>query len=286
MVNRASQRKRARAALAIFLLLTFALATASCQRSGVGNANRSAANSNAAADETASTPPFSTKEPERYRANVVITSSGGQGSPLSGLANMLNGQKFVARDGDKRRFDVEMMGAKVTLLQLPDGYYMLYAPKKMYAEIKPGDADALPQNATSDLSPDKLINAASTGARYEKLGTEDVNGRTTTKYRVTSKGSTGEAKDVTSETIVWVDEALGMPIKTETTSTGGSAQGTKVTTELRDISLEVDPKLFVLPTDYKKSELKDIQVQIAAGLLGLNGEEEKANTNTTSKKKR
>jgi hypothetical protein len=285
MLNSSSYSKRVRAALHIFLLLTFALAGASCKRSGVGNTNGTA-NSNAAADETASTPPFSTKEPERYQATVVITSSGGQGSPLGGLANMLNGQKFVARDADKRRFDVEMMGAKVTLLQLPDGYYMLYGPKKLYAEVKPGEGDALPQNATSDFSPDKLINSATTGARYEKLGTEDVNGRATTKYRVTAKGSTGEAKDVTTESIVWVDEILGMPIKTETTSTGSGANNTKVTTELRDISLDVDPKLFVLPADYKKVELKDIQVQIAAGLLGIDGEEGKSNTNTTSKKKR
>lgn len=284
MLNRSIQWKRARAASAVFLLLTFALVGASCKRSGAGNANQSAANSNAAADETVSTPPFSTKEPERYRANVVITSSGGQGSPLGGLMNTLGALKFKARDGDKRRFDVEQMGAKVTFLQLPDGYYMLYAPKKLYAEVKPGEG--LPQNVTSDFSPDKLINSSSTGVRYEKLGAEEINGRATTKYRATAKGNTGEAKDATTETILWVDDAIGIPIKTESTSTGGGADITKVTMELRDISLDVDPTLFVVPKDYKKAELNDIQVQIVAGLVGLDGEEGRANTNTTSGKKK
>jgi outer membrane lipoprotein-sorting protein len=94
------------------------------------------------------------------------------------------------------------------------------------------------------------------------LGAETVNGRATIKYRVTLKGQVGTAKEITTESLVWVDEGLGMPIKSEMTSTGSGAGNAHVTMELRDLKETVDESLFRLPTGYRRVEAADIFAQL------------------------
>jgi hypothetical protein len=253
-----------RKAPAILFLLTLLLATASCKKSDVAE-NQGAAGDDAAAAQgnTSSTPPFATKEPERYQATRVITSSEGGETALAGAAGS---QTLIARDGDKRREDYESAaGGKLTYLQLPEGTYVLLPGKKVYAELKPemnasgGEREArLPQ----DFSPDKLLNETRPESRYEKLGAETLNGRTTMKYRVVVAGRTGAAKEVVTESLVWVDEGLGMPIKTETTSTGKAGAWSKVTMELRDIKETVDAGMFELPAGYSKVEARELFAQL------------------------
>ena len=250
---------------------------AACKRSANSNANGNASRANStSADETSSTPPFPTKEPERYQATWVTSGTAGPGAAsIPGLAALTNQQMPVARDGEKRRVETEVIpGIKIIYLQLANGRYALYPAKKLYAEIKMDGSDN-PLNSTqgvpSDFTPDKLISGAPAGAKYEKLGTEQINGRTTTKYRVTTSGDDGSKS--ASETIVWADESLGMPIKTESTS----ADGAKFTWEMRDIKLEVDAALFELPKDYRKveqSELISSAVPSIKDVLGI-GDEKK-----------
>jgi hypothetical protein len=272
------------------VLLALLVAGTACRRNGVeGNANGGAANNNstATADNTSKTPPFATKEPERYVATMVVTGSLGGDTPvIPGVSNLLSKEMKIARDGESRRVDYELIpGAKMSDLQIPSGHFMLLHSKKLYAEVKPGEAGDLTsaaRNLPSDFSPDKLINEQSPGATYEKLGTEVVNGRTTTKYRVTTKGK-GEGRGMATETIVWVDESLGMPIKSETVSTGDQARGSKVTMELRDIKQEVDPALFELPKDYKKVTATEITSQMLPSLGGLLGGDGEENRNSRRK---
>ena len=74
-----------------------------------------------------------------------------------------------------------------------------------------------------------------------------MSGRNTTKYRVAVNTATGS--NVTpSDTLIWIDESLGMPVKSETTAGDGS----HVTMELSNIVLEVDKNLFQIPGDYVK----------------------------------
>ncbi|HYO91516.1 MAG TPA: hypothetical protein VEQ40_07765 [Pyrinomonadaceae bacterium] len=264
--------RRAHPALVYLLLLTLALFGASCKRSGTdGNANtNSAAGSTSVAEETSTTPPFSTKEPERYQATMVITSSLGEQSNIPGMAGLTTKQMMVARDGDKRRVDLELFpGAKVAYLQTAAGRYMLVPDKKVYAEFNPGGASDPSKNLSSGFSPDELLNQSSGGARYEKLGAENVNGRSTVKYRVTVTGKTGEAKSATTESLIWIDESLGMPVKSETTLGGGGNANSKYSMELRDLKQEVDQSVFELPTDYRKIDYKDIQREIVPSVPGL-----------------
>jgi hypothetical protein len=232
------------------------------------------ANTNAAGagEEARTTPPFSTKEPERYQWTRVIT---GIIATDKGAANepAVSQSVFMARDGDRRREDYEILqGVKLTVLRLPEGSYTLYPAKKMYAEMG-GSQSGAAQTVPPDFSADKLVNASRTAARYEKLGTEELMGRMTTKYRVTSGGA---QQGETVETIIWIDESLGMPIKSESITRSEAAGESKYTVEYRDIKLETDPSLFSLPKDYRKVSQEEIQRETLAnlpGMLGADGEE-------------
>lgn len=249
--------------LVTLFLLTLLLTTASCKKSDVAG-NQNAANNNAGANEaTSATPPFSTKEPERYQAVRVTTGEGGAEGASNGEQG---GRTFIARDGERRREDYETAaGLKISYLQLPEGMFVLLPDRKLYAELKP-ETGGLSKEGGSDVppdfSPDKLLNETRPESLYEKLGTENLNGRATTKYRVNVRGRTGTGKEVTTESLVWVDDSLGMPVKTETTSTGGQASGARITTELRDIKETVDAGLLELPTDYRKVEQREIFTEI------------------------
>ncbi len=262
-----ARRSAAPRVLVIFLLLTLALAGASCKRSEVAsNANGSPAGETTSG-ETSTTPPFSTKEPERYQARMVTAGSLGEKSNIPGMSLLTTKEVLVARDGGRRRMDAEPLpGMKIAYLQLPSGTYVLVPAKKIYAEYgaggEGGAAEQAAQNLSSDFSPDKLLNQFAGGARYEKLGAEDVNGRAAMKYRVTLTGKTGEAKNTTTESLIWIDETLGMPVKSETTVTGGSMNGLKFSMELRDIRQDVDQSLFELPPDYKKVNYEELQRQM------------------------
>jgi hypothetical protein len=149
-------------------------------------------------------------------------------------------------------------------LDTPAGSFVLLPAKKLFAQIKTGSTDLpLPTaeaqaEAGADFSTEALLSETPT-ARYEKLGTESLSGRLITKYRVTSGRSTGT--EPTSVALIWVDEMLGMPIRSET-ETSEAARRSKVIIEMRDIELQVDPKLFELPADYKRIDEAELLKQL------------------------
>jgi hypothetical protein len=254
-------------------LLTLLLTTASCKKSDVvGNQNAANVNAAGAIEGTSSTPPFATKEPERYQAMRVIESSGGAEATAQPGSRTL-----IARDGERRREDYESStGEKISYLQLPGATYVLLPAKKLYAELKPeteGKAIRQTESVPPDFSPDRLLNETRPESLYEKLGAEDLNGRATVKYRVTVRGQVGAGREVKTESLVWVDESLGMPVKTETTSTGGSASGARVTMELRDIKETVDAGVFDVPEGYRKVEARELFAEINGSGSAVKGRE-------------
>lgn len=251
--------KHSRSAIVILCVLTLALATASCKRSGeTGNQSNVAGNENRGDEETSRVPPFATKEPERYQATRVVTSTADNGSASSGSADARTSVTFIARDGERRREDYELDGSKISSLQLAGGTYLLFAEKKIFVELtSTADNDStgsLPQ----DFSPEKLLNESRPEAHYEDIGQENIDGRPTRKYRVTLKGKVGDSGAIVTETIVWVDEKMGMPIRSEMSSPGGA----RVVTELRDIKETVDDGVFDLPQDFRRVTEKEFFAQL------------------------
>jgi hypothetical protein len=239
------------------LCLAVAVVIAGCHSSNTSNANL---NSSGPKTEISYLPPFATKEPDRYQATMVTTSdlgdemksgSGDSNRPSTRTASRI----LIARDGDRRRTEYEVGGTKIVCLQIPAGAYLLSPAKRVYADLNEDlkdNASAAAAERSSDFSPDRLINETQTGARYEKLGSEGVLGRTATKYRVTTSGGAGEAKNAVTETFIWVDDSLGIPIKSETAISGAGAGDSRYGIELEDIRLDVDPAIFELPKNYAR----------------------------------
>ena len=222
--------------------------------------------------ETVETPPFQTKEPAQYQATVVITTSfvGNQNAPLGPPLGSVS--QFIARDGDKRRLDYDFLpGARVAILTKPEGEYLLFPAEKIYATVKPEkpkpDKTSAHEESLEEFSPDKLLNPQMPGAKFENLGAETVNGRATNKYR-SLLTVTNDGKTTTNETLIWVDEALGIPVKEESTS---AREGTRRTLEYRDIKTSVEATLFDIPAGYRQVSQSELQRRVSPRSVNLGG---------------
>jgi outer membrane lipoprotein-sorting protein len=201
--------------------------------------NGSPATNNTSSDTVVSTtPPFQTKEPERYRATRTITNV-----TADGKTNVI--KHSIAKDGELRRFEAEFASKKTIILDLPEGKLVLLPDEKVYADQSggppPGSSDQ------DESSPERLLHTEIGNSSYQKLGTESIAGRNTQKYRVVVNDSNAPSVS-SSETLIWIDEALGMIIRSETKSSDGS----RSTMDLSGITLEVDKNLFQVPGGYKK----------------------------------
>lgn len=229
-MNRRRKRERALISLCCALLVF-----ASCS----SQTNSPATNSAPSEAIISSTPPFQTKEPERYRATRTITSVAADGKTFVTKSS-------TAKDGELRRTESEFESRRLVVLNIPQGMFILLPDDKVYAST--ASDETFPSSAEDgDLTPEKLLHDDIGSTSYQKLGTESLAGRNTNKYRVVVNSSNAASVSQV-ETLIWIDEALGMPIRSETKS----PDGTHVTMELSQIELNVDRNLFEIPNNYKR----------------------------------
>jgi outer membrane lipoprotein-sorting protein len=201
------------------------------------------------ANTISSTPPFETAEPERYQAARTITTVTANGQTVVTKYS-------IARDGELRRDESESNGQRVVYLTLADGTFILLPDEKIYAAAITTEAPNT-GDQEAETSPDRLLHTELVTPGYQKLGAETIAGRNLEKYRVVVNNSAGENVSV-GETLLWFDEALHMPVKTEISS----PTGTRVTTELSDVVLNVDPKLFEIPKDFQKIDFSKLRARL------------------------
>ena len=184
-----------------------------------------------------STPPFQTKEPERYSATRTITTV-----TATGQTEVTKNK--IARAGEQRRDEREVDGQRVVYLELKEGSFVLLPAQKQFADLReaPETSDEDPETLA-----DLMLHSDPKASTYQRLGPETINGRNTQKYRVVVNTSS-DANVSVSETVIWIDDALQMPIRSELKSSSGALS----TTELSEIALEVEQSLFLLPEGYEK----------------------------------
>jgi outer membrane lipoprotein-sorting protein len=159
----------------------------------------------------------------------------------------------VARDGESRRNESETV-----YLDVPEGKFVLLPGKKLYADLTDQSRISADQDEEGlNASPDALLQNDVGSTSYQKLGSEVIAGRKANKYRIVVNSS-ATANVSQSETVMWIDEALQMPVRSETKS----ADGTRVTMELSEIRLEVDKNLFTIPGDYKKLAFSELRKRL------------------------
>lgn len=195
-------------------------------------------------EESKSAIPFSTKEPEIYRAKIVLTNyAGGEKSQR---------EIFTARRGEKLRCDYEN---KISFLQIGENQkFSINNDKKIYAE---NTANSGVAGETGNQIKDFLTTQWLTekrGATFEKLGAEN----NLTKYLVKFEDESNAA----SETLIFVDENLKIPVRQEFYTTGGEQKTLVFSMEIENLKLEAGDELFTLPKDFRKVSLKDFQKTI------------------------
>jgi outer membrane lipoprotein-sorting protein len=231
-------RKRERALLSVSL----ALLVISCR------AQSDSVATPGASPETviSSTPPFQTKEPNRYHATrtIIIVTAAGETTTT---------KSSIARDGELRRNESELAARRVAYLDLPEGRFVLLLDDKVYAAV----AGEVSEDTTEETSPERLLHTDDGNTSYQKIGTEQIGGRNTSKYRIVVNSSNAGNVSL-SETLMWIDEALQMPVKSEIKS----SDGTRVMMELSDIKLDVDKSLFRIPEDYEKVTFSEFRKRL------------------------
>lgn len=189
------------------------------------------------AEEIASEIPFSTKEPEIFQVEIVITANGAEK------------KIFAARNGANRRFDYNA-GAKnqVSKVQAEKNYLIIQS-KKVYAENAAAENETASENWTDFLTTEWL--SAKADAKFFKEGAEN----NLLKYRVVF----GEAENARAESLIFIDENVNLPVKQEFYSLEGGQKTLTMTVELKNLKLEAQIELFDVPKDYRKVSLEEFR---------------------------
>lgn len=245
--------------LAVFLI-SASLFTVSC---GPVSSLESTAKTNsadeAAADENYQ-PPFPTEEPEKYQAKIVFAFKWDETEP-----NFVEQTTFVARVGANRRLDFEIAeGRQISRLETADGKRFLLVPqRKIYAEISGAASENFAATIPEEYSLRHLLYSKPAEAKFQKIGVETIDGKQLTKYLV-DFGALREAENARTETAVWIDEELDLPVKTEITAiVDQKPSGAKSVAELKDFKIDVEPQIFAVPSDFRRISVKEIQEHLS-----------------------
>jgi hypothetical protein len=211
-------------ALAALIFLLFA----GCRFWQKTNGADSSATLPAVADDLKSEIPFTSREPERFQAEIVVT------------ANDSERTTFVARDGANRRWDFNFGAAnQLTNLQT-DKNYLILPGKKIYAEKTASPALAEPDEWANFLTTEWL--SAKHAANYEKLETSD----NLTRYRVDLGANNA------NEVYIYIDETLRLPVRQEFYAVADGQKTLTYRFELKNLKLETDGDIFTLAAGLKK----------------------------------
>lgn len=198
-----------------------------------------------------SRPPYKTREPERYRATRVTLSEESVAGATPTTTQTTTTRVF--RSGVNRREEYESPnGNTLVYLENGSGRFVIIPGLKVFAELSTGSLPVpLPQETASTDLTNGVLTENVVEAIYQTLGAEELNGRRTVKYLV--RESSGDAGEAGRDTFVWIDDEMGMPIRSESTHTEG-ATSVHFITELRDVSIDVNEDVFQLPKDFVKVE--------------------------------
>jgi hypothetical protein len=251
--------------LGAMLFLLGAVLSSACATAGTNTATVS--NSNAAAPAPPPPPaPLEAREPDRYSVATTITVQPTGNAPQTNIPPM---QFTFARLTDQRRVSFKLPDpvGEVIYLEKPPMKYLIFPARNQYVELDPNE---LGFQLGELMSPASAIQRLKEKSRYEMLGTETVNGRTAVKYRFSGALDTHtQAGTAQANSIVFVDQETGLPLRSEIDTSSTSGAGARIVTSTDNLQLTADASMFEVPTAMKKvtsTELKQ-QVQSFVGAM-------------------
>lgn len=258
--------------ICLLALAAFIVVSTSCQPAANTNTNANLTvntnintNVNANANtSTVSTAGIAAKEPETYKATLVLAAVTEGGEKTIGIPTL---SAEVARRGADRRVAFKLPDKSDLIYLEKGGLHIVVLPgRRQYAELTP---EATGFQLGKLMTPGQLVSRLEKLKGVERIGEETVNGRPAEKYRYARTADTKtQAGTVSTEAFIYVDKETGLPLRSELFSeASGEVQGVKearIVAEMRDITTSVDDSLFEVPSDYSKVPPQQIRQQINA----------------------
>ena len=256
----------------LFAIAVVAVAASACSRGANVNTNiNTNVNTNVNANATganvnAATAPstIAAREPDIYKATIVFTAQTEGGDRTVGIPTL---SADVARSGADRRLSFKLPdGSDLVYLEKGGVQYGIAPARKQYAELTP---EATGFQLHRLMTPGQIVAHLDRLRGIELVGEEQLLGRTAMKYRYARTAQTQtSAGEVKTESFVYVDKETGLPLRAELFSeASGNVQGVKganVVAEMRDITTNVDPSLFEIPTGFNKVPEAQVRAQVDA----------------------
>ncbi|HUR96996.1 MAG TPA: hypothetical protein VMZ26_02895 [Pyrinomonadaceae bacterium] len=169
--------------------------------------------------------PFLAREPEVFQAELVVRTG------------QTERRMFVARSGEKRRVDYDVGSDAQHGVIIADKEYLVFFKRKVFEE------HAISSNVAALYEPlSAQVLSTRDYANFEELKRNGSVVQFTTRINDSSN----------SETVIFFDEAIGLPVKQEFYSIEGEERKLQYSSELRNFSTTVDPATFQIPVGFKK----------------------------------
>jgi hypothetical protein len=258
------------------LILTGFMLAIGCRGTGTQsnlNINTNISNANVAANSNVSPQPLSSlaaREPDKYKATLVLTAETEGGEKTVGIPTI---SAEVARNGGDRRLAFKLPdGSDLIYLDHGGVPYAIAPARKQYAELTPAATGFQLQKL---MTPGQIIAQLDRLKGLEAAGEDTVNGRSALKYRYAKAANTNtSAGTVNTESFIFIDKETGLPLRAEIFSeASGQVQGVKglkIIAEMRDITTDVDPKLFEVPAGMNKVPEEQVRAQVNALVGAVN----------------
>lgn len=227
------------------------------------NANTQPANSNSSpSSDTGAT--LNAREPEKYTATLELRVETEGRDKAIGIPSLT---VQVARNGADRRVEFKLPdGTPLVYLDHDNRHYVIAPSRKQYAELSP---EATGTQLQKLMTPGQIVADLKERKGVERVGEEQINGRTAEKYRYSTSANTNtKAGEVKAEAFVYLDKETGLPLRTELNAeSSGDVKGVnaaRVIAEMRDLKTEVDAAQFQIPAGYAQVAPEKVRQQIDA----------------------
>jgi len=224
------------------------------------NANVAPVNANSAVAPST----MAAREPDAYRGTLVFSAETEGGEKTIGMPTL---SAEVAKNGADRRLSFKLPdGSDLIYLEHNGVQYAIAPARKQYAELTPAATGFQIQKL---MTPGQLVAYLDRLQGIQYVGEEQLTGRTALKYRYARTSQTNtSAGEVKTESFIFIDKDTGLPLRAELFSeASGNVQGVKgatVVAEMRDITTNVDPSLFEVPSGLNKVSEQQVRQQVNA----------------------
>jgi hypothetical protein len=229
------------------------------------NANTQPVNANTNINSSADAgPTINAREPEKYSATLVFSVETQGNEKAIGIPSL---SVQVTRSGADRRVEFKLPdGTPLVYLDHENRSYVIAPSRKQYAELTKEATGIQPQKL---MTAGQIVSDLKNKTGVERVGEEQINGRTAEKYRYSSSTNTNtKAGEVKAEAFVFIDKETGLPLRTEVNAqSSGDVKGinsARVIAEMRDIKTDIDASLFEVPAGYAQVAPEKVRQQIDA----------------------